>query len=142
MEKLGAVLEINDCDTNILFDRMNSGSWDMWVAAWGADIDPDMYQVYSSNGPSNHYHIKNAELDKLIMDARSTTDIEERKEYYAKALDIVMDEAVEMPVYQRKNMYIYNPAVVNIDTLPKDMTPYYGFPCEKTVDVVNVELVK
>lgn len=142
MEKLGAVLEINDCDTNILFDRLNSGSWDMWVAAWGATIDPDMYQTYASDGPSNHYRIKNAELDKLIMDARSTTDIAERKEYYSQALDIIMDEAVEMPVYQRKNMYIYNPAVVNIDTLPKDMTPYYGFPCEQTVDIVNVELVQ
>lgn len=142
MEKMGAVLEINDCDTNILFDRLNSHSWDMWVAAWSADMDPDMYQVYSSKGPSNHYRIKNKELDKLIMDARSTTDIEERKAYYAKALDIIMDEAVEMPVYQRKNMYIYNPAIVNIDTLPKDMTPYYGFPCEYTVDGVNVELVK
>ncbi len=142
MEKIGAVLEINDCDTNILFDRLNSGSWDMWVAAWGADIDPDMYQVYSSNGPTNYYGLKNDELDQLIIDARSTTDIEERKEYYAKALDIVMDEAVEMPVYQRKNMYIYNPQIVDINTLPEDMTPYYGFPCEKTVDIVNVQLVQ
>lgn len=141
-EKLGGVLEINDCDGSILFDRMNAHAWDMWVAAWGSDIDPDMYQVYHSEGASNHYDLKDSELDKEIEAARQTNDIEVRKEHYAKALDIVMDEAVIMPVYQRKNMYIYNPEVVDITTLPEDMSPYYGFPSEIINDISNVQLVK
>lgn len=127
MDKLGAVLEINDCDGNILFDRLDAGEWDMWVAAWQATIDPDMYQIYHTVGPDNHYKIYSDKLDELIIDARRTTDIEKRKLLYKKALDIIMDEAVEMPVYQRKNMYIFNPEVVMVETLPKDMTPFYGY---------------
>ncbi|MGL4735851.1 MAG: ABC transporter substrate-binding protein [Cellulosilyticaceae bacterium] len=127
LEKLGGILEINDCDGTILFDRLNAGDWDMWVAAWQATVDPDMYQVYHSQGPSNHYKIKDAKLDQLIADARSTNDVEVRKDMYSQALDIIMDEAVEMPVYQRKNMFVFNPEVINVDTLAKDQTPFYSY---------------
>ncbi|MDF2686399.1 MAG: transporter substrate-binding protein, partial [Clostridia bacterium] len=127
MGKLGAELAINDCDGTVLWNTLYAGGWDMWVAAWGATIDPDMYQTYHSEGPSNHYKIKNEELDKLIMEARQTNDVKIRQEKYFRALDIMMEEAVEMPVYQRKNMYIFNPAVIDINTLPKDMSPYYGY---------------
>ena len=57
--------------------RLNAGTQEMWVAAWGSTIDPDMYQVYYSgnivglpgSSESNHYHIQDAELDQLILDA-------------------------------------------------------------------------
>ncbi|MEG2295117.1 MAG: ABC transporter substrate-binding protein [Oscillospiraceae bacterium] len=127
LDKLGGVLEINDVDSTILFDKLNSGGWDMWVAAWSSTIDPDMYQVYNSKGPSNHYRIKNAELDELTLKARQTTDIKVRKEMYTRVLDIIMDQAIEMPVYQRKNMYVFNPEIVNTDSLTKDMSPFYTF---------------
>lgn len=127
MNNMGAELNIRDVDSTTLFAAMNAGTADMWVAAWSSTIDPDMYQVYYSTGPSNHYHVKNAELDKLILEARKTNDIEKRKPLYYQALDILMDEAVEMPVYQRMNMYVFNQEHINIDTLPADMTPYYEY---------------
>lgn len=127
MEKMGAVLEITDTDGQVFMDRLDASDWQMWVAAWQATVDPDMYQTYYSTGPSNHYKIKNEELDKLIIDARQTNDIEVRKDYYSKALDIIMDEAVEMPVYQRKNMNVFNQEIVDMESLPDNMTPYYTY---------------
>lgn len=127
MEKIGAVLEIADTDGGVFMDRLDAADWQMWVAAWGATVDPDMYQVYHSEGPSNHYKVKTPELDKLIVDARLTNDIEVRKDCYSKALDIIMDEAVEMPVYQRKNMYVFNQDIVDMESLPENMTPYYTY---------------
>ena len=124
LEKLGGILDITDTDSAILFDKMKAGEWDMFVAAWSATPDPDMYQLYHSEGTTNHYRIKNEELDRLIEAGRSTTDIEERKEIYAQVLDLIMDEAVEMPVYQRMNMIVFNPKVVNTESLIKDATPY------------------
>lgn len=127
MEKMGAVLEILDTDGTVFFDKLNAAEWDMWVAAWGSTADPDMYQLYHSNGSTNRYQVSNPELDAAIEAARSTNDIEVRKGYYAEALDLVMEEAVEMPVYQRKNMYVFNPEIVDMDSLPTDMTPYYTY---------------
>lgn len=127
MEKIGAVLEILDTDGTVFFDKLNAAEWDMWVAAWGSTPDPDMYQLYHSNGSTNRYQLANPELDKLIEEARSTNDIEARKEFYSEALDLVMDAAVEMPVYQRKNLYVFNQEIVDMDSLPQDMTPYYTY---------------
>lgn len=130
LEKLGGILEINDCDANILFDRLDTGSWDMWVAAWQSTIDPDMYQIYHSEGPSNHYRVRNSELDRLVLEARQTLDIEQRQEKYFRALDIIMEEAVEMPVYQRKNVYVFNPENIAIQSLAKDPSPFYDYSSE------------
>lgn len=125
MDRLGAVLEIKDVESSILFDTINAGGADMWVAAWQATNDPDLFQIYHSSGPSNHYRIRNTELDRLIVEARQTNDRGARQQTYARALDIIMENAVEMPIYQRKNMYIFNPKTVDIATLPENMTAYY-----------------
>lgn len=127
MEALGAQLVIQDVSTDVLFDHMNSSTADMWCAAWQATIDPDIYQLYNSESNDNPYRIKNAELDELVIQARSTLDIEKRKELYAKCLDLIMDEAIEMPFYQRKNMYVFNPSNIDMTSLPEDMTPYYNW---------------
>lgn len=130
LESLGGELVIQDVAQDVLFDKMDTRTADMWVAAWQATIDPDMYQLYNSKSADNPYRIKNEELDQLMMDARKTLDIEERKPLYHKALDIIMDEAIEMPVYQRKNMVIFNPENIDVESIVKDQTPFYKWDME------------
>lgn len=140
LEKMGAVLNITDCDTSVLFDKMNAGEWDMWTAAWSATPDPNLYQLYHSEGTTNHYRIKNEELDKLIEEGRSTNDTEERKEIYSQALDLIMDQAVEMPVYQRMNMIVFNDKVVNTESLAQNPTPYYQPFYDNSFEIHMMEL--
>jgi len=110
----------------------------MWCAAWGATPDPDMYQVYYSGvesgkdaGGSNYmYDIADAELDKLIMDGRSSLDQAYRKQIYKSCLDIIVDWAVEVPVYQRQNAIIFSTERVNIKTVTPDITTYYNWYAE------------
>ncbi len=66
------------------------------------------------------------ELNELIMAGRSTLDTEERKAIYKRALELSTGLAVEIPTYQRKNMYVYNKEVINSDTLfsGDDVTPF------------------
>jgi len=66
-------------------------------------------------------------LDQLIMDARNSADQTYRKAIYKAALDKIIDWAVELPVYQRQNATIFSAERINTDTLPGDMTTYYGF---------------
>ncbi|HOB21056.1 MAG TPA: hypothetical protein PKO35_10185, partial [Candidatus Atribacteria bacterium] len=62
----------------------------------------------------------------LIMAGRSTLDIEERKEIYKRALELSTSIAVEIPTYQRKNMFVYNKNVIKSDSLfsGEDVTPF------------------
>ena len=84
----------------------------------------------------NYYHINDETLDKDIIDARSTADQEDRKSVYKQCLDIILDWAVEIPIYQRQNCVIYSPERINADTFTKDVTtfyPWYG-------DIINIEM--
>ena len=125
MESMGAVLEIMDSDGAVFFDTLNSEGWDMFVAAWGAATDPDMYQIFHTDGSTARYNTNSPAVDELIEAARLTNDIEERKDLYSDALDLVMEEAVVMPVYQRMNMFVFNPGYVDITSLPEEMTAYF-----------------
>lgn len=129
-ETIGITLTVKDLsNSSELWDGLDAETVDMWTAAWGSTVDPDMTQVYNSANASgsNHYHIADAELDEVIADALKTSDQEVRKVLYKQALDIIVDWAVEVPTYQRKNGVIFSTERVNIDTIVKDITPFYGW---------------
>lgn len=127
LETIGFTLEINDpTDANILWDRINAGTQELWTAAWQATPDPDMYQTYHSESPSsNFYHIADPDLDAYIMDARTSADQGYRKSVYKECLNIIVDWAVELPVYQRQNCIIFSPERINAETFTPGITTYY-----------------
>ena len=108
-------------------NAINAGTADMFAMAWQATPDPDMFQIYHSQGGSNEksYWIKDADLDELIMMARQSTDQTYRKTLYKQCLDIVADWAVEIPIYQRQNCVIFSAKRVNLDTVTPDITTYW-----------------
>ena len=145
---IGIELKINDpADSNVLWDALDAGTQNMWCAAWGATIDPDMYQVYHSSNivglggsDSNHYHIQSAELDQLIMDARTSDDQDYRKQVYKAALDEIIDWAVEVPTYQRQNIVIASTERVDTATVTGDVTTFWGWLSEvETMQMVAAE---
>ena len=144
---------LNECgwDVEVKADsqaltKLSTGSLEVWAAAWGSTIDPDMYQVYHKNSkatsvyawgyreiksnPSQYsyeYGLIN-ELSTIIDDARSIMDQEQRKPMYEEAMRLVLDLAVEMPVYQRMTLYAYN--TKTIKGLRENVNPYSS-PLEK-----------
>ena len=131
LASVGITLEITD-DSDNLFDRMEAGNVDMFVAAWGGSTDPDMYQVYHSSNStnSNHYRIADEELDEKIMEARTKDDKTFRKNTYKECLDIILDWAVEIPTYQRKNCHVFNGNNVKVSTITPDTTPFWSYLAE------------
>ena len=88
-------------------------------------------------GGSNYmYQIADPELDQMIMDARASTDQTYRKAMYKACLDIVVDWACEIPVYQRQNAVVFSTERVNMDTVTPDITTFYGWMAE----IQNIEL--
>ena len=133
--------------------KLATGSLEVWAAAWGSTVDPDMYQVYHMNSTatstyawgyreikantslySTEYSIIR-QLSAVIDDARETMDQEERKPLYEKAMGLVLDLAVELPVYQRQELFAYNSNTVR--GFNEDVNPYSS-PLEK---VWELELV-
>ncbi len=138
LASIGITLDINDpADSNELWNALDAGTQELWCAAWGATVDPDMYQVYHSSNVvglggtnSNHYHIQDATLDSLIMEARGSADNALRKATYKECLEIILDWAVEVPIYQRKDGTIINVTRVKLSTVTPDITTYWGWMSE------------
>ena len=158
LAKIGMDLVVKDlANSSDLWTGLEAHQVPMWCAAWGASLDPDMYQIYYAdvkNGPSTGggtvnpyggpaqggsnymYCIADEELDQLILDARASLDQPYRKTVYKACLDIVVDWAVEVPVYQRQNAIIFSTERVNMDTVTPDITTFYNWYAE----IQNIEL--
>ena len=141
--------------------KLATGSLEVWAAAWGSTIDPDMYQVYHKDSTATSVYawgyreIKNdpssyeynliagdglgdgkGSLSDIIDAARNTLDQNNRKQLYQEAMNLVLELAVEMPVYQRQTMYAYNSKTVK--GFNTTVNPYSS-PLEK---IWELELVK
>ena len=127
------------CDTNAL-TKINTGSLQVWAAAWSSSLDPDMYQVYHKDSTATstkawgYDWIKKSGSDEemdilddladLIDAARETNDQKVRAELYMEAMGYILDLAVELPVYQRDVLYAYNANVIKTESLPSEINPY------------------
>ena len=128
LKTIGFNLIVNDmANASDLFASYKSGEAEGWVAAWQSTNDPDMYQLYHSKGSTNYYEINDPDLDELIIAARQTTDQEARKAMYKEAMEIILDWGVELPVYQRSEASIFSSERIVVDSIPKDMTPYWTY---------------
>lgn len=130
LKRIGFELIVTDVSNfSELTNAVNAGTAELFAMAWGATPDPDLYQVYHSQGGSNEksYHIKDAQLDELILLARQSTDQAYRKTLYKECLDIISDWAVEIPVYQRQNVVIFSTRRINMETLTPDITTFWGW---------------
>lgn len=140
---MGITLQLNDVGSSEWNNALEGNTAQMWAAAWQSTVDPDMTQVYSSENAhgegtnSNHYQIDDADLDTMIADAKASSDTEYRKSTYKQCFDVILDWGVELPLYQRKDCTTVSTERVNVDTMPKDMTPYWGWYAEINTLAMN-----
>ena len=144
LAEMGMNLIIKDLtNSSELWDALRAQTVAFWAAAWGASVDPDMYQIYFSGddshdaGGSNYqYAIDDPELNELILAARASTNQEYRKAMYKACLDIIIDWAVEIPTYQRQNAIIFSTERVDMDTMTPDITTFYNW----YSDIQNIQM--
>lgn len=134
LTKIGITLKVRDVKEDAFQSALQSNEAMLWAAAWShAGIDPDMSGIYESANAhgmgdnSNCFSIDDAELDALIEAGLASADRAERTRIYRDAMGIVMDWACELPLYQRKNCVLFSAERVELETIPTDMTPYWGW---------------
>lgn len=141
------ILEANGISATLVTDsralyKLASGGLAIWAAAWTSSVDPDMYQVYhldsratsvlnwgydymfTENNASNEEWRIVRELSDLIDEGRETIVQSERAQIYREAADVAMELAVELPIYQRSDMYVYNNQLIDASTLYGNPSPY------------------
>lgn len=118
--------------------KLATGDLQVWAATRLLDVDPDLYSLYhkdslDTNVKSLGYPtiLANAtgqfsyekdiinQLSAKIDAGIATLNRTERKKIYAEALDLIMELCIELPVYQQKDLIVYNKKLIKGSTLNK-----------------------
>ena len=106
MKKIGIDIVINTNTADFWTRIGGEGDNDYDVLIMGLFInspeDMLMEYLYSGNIPApNRSKWGDPEVDEMLVEARSTTDVEKRHELYNKVQEIVMEEALWVPMYNK-----------------------------------------
>ena len=123
-ENLGVVIQFDPVPLNQLRLKFETGNADFWRAAWVADYpDPENFLnlFHGKHVPEdpkqrtfyNAMRYKNAKFDELYDKAVKTLDQEERMRLFAEADQILIDDAVVMPIYYDSYERLLNKKVKN-----------------------------
>lgn len=138
LDAIGIKLEIIDFENaSDVYNSILENTAEIWCAAWQIGADSYTLQRYYSAGTSNYFRIADDELDLLILRGYRSADSEYTKTMYQAAMNVVMNWAIEVPVYQRWEKVILVGQNVNTDTFPDDMTSYWGW--ENEVEMIQMK---
>lgn len=104
-------------------EDIQNGSYNTCLTRWGPDYaDPMTYLgMWVTNNPNNYGLWSNSEYDALIADCTTgklALDAAARWDALKKAEDIVMDQMVILPVYQKNNAMMIRTGVKNVECHP------------------------
>ena len=135
---IGVTLNLELMSNPVLRDKVDRGDFELCLGAWSPDFaDPFMFMNFWFDSelwglPGNRSFYKNERVDDLIRRAARASDIQQRKQLYSQAQDIIMDDAPYIFLYQvntivpmRQNVkgYVYNPmleSMYNFDSIYKE----------------------
>lgn len=110
LKGIGIDVKIQVMENGAFVEKRNMGDSQMFISSWRnatGDADYNQYNLFhsaSQGAAGNSFYYSNLEVDSLIEAARKEQDEEKRKEYYAKAQEIEMEEAVYIPVRVIENL--------------------------------------
>lgn len=125
LESLGAACNIIEYQYDIMWDKADRETLDMWVGTMEGLTDSDLSRSYDIS--DNHFGLKDEKLKSAIDEGIGLSDLEQRRAKVAETLDLLMQKAVVLPVCQTVNMTVYNTDMLKSETLPGQISPYEGY---------------
>jgi peptide/nickel transport system substrate-binding protein len=89
------------------FKQVQAGEFQVFQINWSGRIDPDgnSYVFLHTGAPQNDGGYSNPEADKLMEDARLTSDFAERKAIYEKLTKILLNDEPIIYLYHKKLLF-------------------------------------
>lgn len=118
---LGIAVDIVDHDPATFFDELARGSYAAHELTWGADYpDPSTFLVslFGSGSADNATGYANAEVDRLLAEAEATVDVDVRAGLYAEAQQLVVDDAVVIPLFNDVQRTLVCDGVTGVNVTP------------------------
>lgn len=123
---LGVEIALENVDFQVKLDREKAGDYQISRAGWIGDyIDPLTFiDLWVTDGPYNDARYSNAEYDKYVQTARTSTDVKERMEAMRKAEALLMEDMAVAPIYFYTQPYAQKSYVKGVYK-PVNRYPYF-----------------
>ncbi len=125
---LGISVGLYNQEGKVWSDTMRQQNYQIARTAWGGDyVDPSTFlEVFLSDSGNNHTGWKNAEYDRLVIEAKSTADQARRYELFQRAEEILQQEMPIAPIYFYVRNTLRVPSVKGWYGNPLDNIPLKG----------------
>lgn len=120
LRQVGIVLTIRSFEFATFYADISSGNFDLYSLRWVAgNDDPDIFEYCfdSQKFPpagANRGHYANPEVDQLIEEARTGSDLKLRQEKYAKIQKILNRDLPYIHLWYLDNVAVYNERLTNL----------------------------
>lgn len=120
MKAIGVDIKINNSpSTDVFGKRLPGGDFDIADFAWvGGPFVSGNAPIYKCNSDSNYGKFCNPEVDKLFDQAGAETDEAKAAALYNQADQLLTDNMVTMPLFQKDNFIAYRNTYGNIGDNP------------------------
>jgi peptide/nickel transport system substrate-binding protein len=110
----GFQVELVPLETASAVERYLAGNFQAYIGNWSgrADPDPTLFSFFGTEGSQNVNKYSNPEMDQVLIAARQSADVEERKALYEKATGIYLADLPTIPLYHPNWFYA---ARANVD---------------------------
>ncbi len=96
LKDVGISVQTVVMDSSACSDKIKSGDWDLYLAAYNIAMVPDPVYVltnwYTTNGPDNNAKYSNPKVDALVKEATAIKDMNERYKKFNEVEYIVYTE--------------------------------------------------
>ncbi len=88
--------------------KMTSGEFDVIIAGWGPDYNDAMTfaDLFVSWNLNNRGRYQSEQYDSLVRAAMGSNDRVQRNQYFAELQQLIRDDAVILPMYERGYIYV------------------------------------
>jgi peptide/nickel transport system substrate-binding protein len=122
LKPAGIDVKLEQEEFGTLLDDSTNGNFQALFLGWSGRIDPDLniYDFTVTNGDFNDSGYSNPEVDKLLNEARTTSDRARRKELYGQVMEILHEDVPYVYLYHNNQTtdFAMQPTVQGFEPYP------------------------
>lgn len=130
LREIGIVVDIRVIEWAAFINEfIDKKKFEAIILGWSLGQDPDQYDIWHSSKTEakelNFITYKNSEVDELLIKARETFDLEERKRYYHRLQEILAEDQPYTFLYVPEALPVVHARVQGIEPAPAGIS--YNF---------------
>lgn len=109
--------------------KMTSGDFDMVISGWGPDYNDLLTygDLFYSKNLNNRGRYASADYDHWVAVAQQSLDQKERARAFSKMQNLIVEDAVIAPLYERGIVYVQNPDLYDVVRRPIGGDPNFKY---------------